>query len=75
MAVQTADQNQQLDPKQVINSLLQNYKLSLQAANRSPKTISWYFDILEKQGIDDLFRIGLLILGCGLSGHSFTPIP
>jgi len=48
MSGQTADQNQRPDPKQVINSLLLQYKLSLQAGNRSPKTISWYFDILEQ---------------------------
>jgi integrase/recombinase XerD len=48
MSGQTADQHQQPNPKQVIDSLLLQYKLSLQAGNRSPKTTSWYFDILAQ---------------------------
>ena len=48
MSGQPADQDRQFDPRKVINSLLLQYKLNLQAGNRSAKTISWYFDILEK---------------------------
>jgi len=40
-----------------IASILEDYRLSLEASNRSPKTISWYleidrrfFDFLEKTG-------------------------
>jgi len=46
MSVQTANQNSQTSPRQVIDSLLFQYKLHLQASNRSPKTVSWYFDML-----------------------------
>lgn len=34
--------------RQSIKLLIEEYKLNLEAGNRSQKTISWYLDILDK---------------------------
>lgn len=35
-------------PGQLVNGILDEYRLSLEASNRSPKTISWYLEIIER---------------------------
>ena len=48
MAIRVEDIRADDSVKESIALLLDEYKLSLDAANRSQKTISWYFDILNK---------------------------
>ncbi len=47
MAIRVEDKKEDDSVKKSIELLLGEYKLSLEAANRSRKTISWYLDILN----------------------------
>jgi len=48
MAIRVEDIREDDSVKKSIGLLLDEYKLSLEAANRMPKTISWYFDVLNR---------------------------
>ncbi len=48
MAIRIENIEVDVSVQQSIKLLLAEYKLSLDAANRSRKTISWYFDILNR---------------------------
>ena len=58
MAIRVEDIKEDDSVKKSIELLLDQYKLSLEAANRSRKTISWYLDILN-----DFFFIYLPLQG------------
>ena len=47
MAIRVVALGESDSVQQPIKALISEYKLSLDAANRSPKTISWYLDILN----------------------------
>lgn len=58
MAIRVEDKKEDDSVKKSIELLLGEYKLSLEAANRSRKTISWYLDILN-----DFFFVNLPLQG------------